>query len=93
MKTPHLVIHECNSGRTSVLQLGKRDLDYKTVGQFVLKTMGGIVQHCAKTGVKPCMHLMPRSLTKDEYNKLDKIDWHIEAKELIDAVEQGGTEK
>jgi hypothetical protein len=90
LKFPHIIVHDHESGRTRVLRLNFKEEDnYEKVGKFVLNSMAYIVTSCAEQGIKPCIHLVPRQLTQEEFEKLDKADWHLEAEELIDAVERG----
>lgn len=89
MKLPHLVVHECNTGRTRTMRLRGDSMDYAAIGKFVMKTMASMVKHCSAQGTKPCMHVVPRSLTKEEHDKIDKVDWHLEAEELMHAVQRG----
>jgi len=90
VKLPHLIVHECNTNRTRVKRLSLKNKEgYADLGRFVMESMAAIVQHCTKQGIKPCMHVIPRQLTKEDLDKIEKADWGLEAKELIHAVERG----
>ena len=90
MKLPHLIVHECTSEQTRVMRLNFKDPDnYADVGKFVLNSLAKIVPECAKQDIKPCIHIVPRQLSKEEFDKIDRADWHLEAKGLISAVERG----
>lgn len=89
MKLPATVIFECKTKYTRVMYT-KKDAPgyYEAFGRWVSDSVRDIAMKCHEEGVAPCMHVIPRQLTKEQFEKLDAIDWHIEKGKLIRDVER-----
>ena len=93
-KMPALVLHECRTQQTRVLWMGKlTDEDYGRIGRWVVENVASMTTSCRKANTTPCIHITPRRLNKDQFEKLDRVDWQLEKGKLIRDVERGRTQK
>lgn len=58
------------------------------LGKFVSDSLEAIHIECRKRGMKPCIRLVPRHLTQEEFNRLDKAGWTGEMERLIADVQR-----
>lgn len=58
------------------------------LGQFVANAMIKIRQECKRRGVNPCMHIVPRVLTMEQFAELDGSTSTGELARMIEDVER-----
>ncbi len=90
-RTQILIVEECQ-GKMKVWTVVDLDVDhpefYHKTGLFVMNAMRDMALNCFEKGVKPCYHLMPKSVTAQELAALNGQTAKSELDQLVADVEQ-----
>lgn len=92
MKRPAVVLHECHTQRTRVKLLNPAKKDYYAdLGQWVVEQVADLATECRDEGIRPCIHIQPRKIDAEQYDKLNKVDYRLDMERLITDVQRGNS--
>ena len=89
---PIIFLEECNTEMsiwTEIPSKFDREDYLNMLGKFIHEGVAKLQVECKYRSVKPCIHIVPRRMSEEGFEELDRATWSAELSEVVANVESG----
>ncbi len=86
-----MYVEDCVSKMVIWTQMGNQgegESYFEVFGKFVHEAIMKIQTECAYQGIKPCIHISPKGMSEEDFNKLTRDTISAELEGLMASVER-----